>query len=316
MKSSGRVIVLGIAIAGCWSAPVSSATIKSFPGKHGGVVITLSGPIVPGDSDTFIREVRQATAAGKSVENVQLNSGGGRLAEGVKMAATIKEARISTIVGQGAICASACFLIFAAGDPKFVGDGARVGVHKASDKDGRETVPSGVAPESMAHFARELGVPSSIISRMVSTPSKQIVWLDPQDLRAMGVSLAGVPAQTRRVATEGLSVQQASTSLSAWNEFIDNAAKLSADQNGGAPALSRHCQAELDNCVLGLEYPLNDGRKGLAVVIQDVNGRTLRREACELNSASDMMECVDWESGTKHRDAKNDKGDWVQAPGQ
>jgi hypothetical protein len=316
MNSSGCATVLGIAIAVCWGEPVSSAIIKSSAGKHGGVVITLSGPIITGDSDIFIREVKQANAAGKSVENVQLNSGGGRLTEGVKLAATIKEAGISTVVGQGAVCASACFLIFAAGDPKFVGDGARVGVHKASDKDGRETMSSGVATESMAHFARELGVPSSIISRMVSTPSKQIVWLDSQDLKAMGVSLAGVPAQTRRVATSGLSVQQASTSLSAWNVFIDNAAKLSADQNGGEPAVSRHCQPELNNCVLGLEYLLNDGRKGLAVVIQDVNGRTLRREACEFNSSSDMMECVDWESGTKHRDAKNDKGDWVQAPGQ
>jgi hypothetical protein len=316
MRSTGRVIVLGIAVAVSWGAPVSSAVIKSHPGKNGGVIITLSGPIIFGDSDTFTREVQQANAAGKSVEIVQLDSGGGRLVEGVKLATAIKEAGISTSVGPGAVCASACFLIFAAGDPKFVGDGARVGVHKASDKDGRETTSSGAATESMAHFAKELGVPASIIGRMVRTPSKQIVWLDSQDLKAMGVSLAGVPVQTRQIATSGLLIQQASTSLSAWNDFIDNAAKLSADQNGGEPALSRHCQPELNNCVLGLDYLLKDGRKGLAVVIQDLDGRTLRREACEFNSSSDVMECVDWESGSKHRDARNDKGDWVQAPDQ
>ena len=96
----------------------------------------------------------------------------------------------------------------------------------------------------------------------------------------------------------------------------NNAAKLSAEQNGGAPAFSRSCQSERNNCVLGLEYPLNDGRKGLAVVIQDMKGKTLRREACEFNRSNDVMECVDWESGSKHRDARNDKGDWVQAPDQ
>ena len=315
MKSSSTVLVLGIAAVIGWGAPASSATIKSVPGKNGGVIITLSGQILFGDSDAFDREMKQANAAGKAVEYVQLNSGGGKLVEGVKLATAIKEGGISTSVGQGGVCASACFLIFAAGDRKFVGDGARIGVHKASDKDGRETTSSGAATESMAHFAKELGVPASIISRMVRTPSKQIVWLDSQDLKAMGVSLAGVPTQTRQVATSGPSVQQASTGLSAWNDFIDNAAKLSADQNGGEPALSRHCQPELNNCVLGLDYPLKDGRKGLAVVIQDLDGRTLRREACEFNSSSDVMECVDWEFGAKHRDAKNDRGDWVQIPG-
>ncbi|MGY4506364.1 hypothetical protein ACVWYH_010321 [Bradyrhizobium sp. GM24.11] len=316
MRSMSRVIVLGIALAVCGGAPVSSATIKRHAGKNGGVIITLSGPITFGDSDTFTREVQQANAAGKVVEIVQLDSGGGRLVEGVKLATAIKNAGISTSVGSGDVCASACFLIFAAGATKFLGDGARVGVHKASDKDGRETTSSGAATESMAHFAKELGVPASIIARMVRTPSKQIVWLDSQDLKAMGVSLAGVPVQTRRIASSGPLIQQASTSLSAWNDFVDNAAKLSADQNGGEPALSRQCQPELNNCVLGLDYRLKDGRKGLAVVIQDLGGKTLRREACEFNRSNDIMECVDWESGSKHRDAKNEKGDWVQAPDQ
>jgi hypothetical protein len=312
MKSSGCAIVFGIAAAVCWAAPAPSATIKSLPGKNGGVVITLSGQIITGDSDIFISEIQRANAAGKSVENVQLNSAGGRLIEGVKLAAAVREAKISTTVGQGAVCASACFLIFAAGDPKFVGDGARIGVHKASEKGGRETMSSGAATEAMAHFARELGVPSSIVSRMVRTPSKQIGWLDLQDLKAMGVSLAGVPMQTKQVATEGLSVRQASTSATGWNEFIDKVSTLSADQNDGKPALSRLCQPDLDSCILGIEYLLPDGRKGLTVVIQDAKGKTLRREVCEFNSSSDVRNCVDWDSGAKHRDAKNAKGDWAQ----
>jgi hypothetical protein len=139
------VIVFGIAAAVCWAAPAPSATIKSLPGKNGGVVITLSCQIITRDSGIFISETQRANAAGKSVENVQLNSAGGRLIEGVKLAAAVREAKISTTVGQGAVCASACFLVFAAGDPTFVSDGARIGVHKAADKDGRETMLSGAA---------------------------------------------------------------------------------------------------------------------------------------------------------------------------
>jgi hypothetical protein len=62
--------------------------------------------------------------AGKLVARVQLNSAGGRLVEGAKLAATIRLAKISTFVGSGAVCASACFLAFAAGDPKSAVPGA------------------------------------------------------------------------------------------------------------------------------------------------------------------------------------------------
>jgi hypothetical protein len=104
----------------------------------------------------------------------------------------------------------------------------------------------------------------------------------------------------------------ASTGATGWNEFIDKVGKLSADQNNGKASLSRLCQPELQNCVLGLEYLLDDGRKGLAVIIQDTNGKVLRREVCEFNNSNDVRNCVDWDSGAKHRDIKNTKGDWVQ----
>ena len=312
MKLSGCAIFLGVAVAGFLAAPASSATITSLPGKYGGLIIQISGQVTLGDVGVFIGAVKQANATGKVIESVELNSTGGSLNEGVRLARAIREAKISTVVGQGAVCASACFLIFAAGDPKFVGDGARIGVHKASEKGGRETMRSGAATESMANFAKQLGVPSSIIGRMVRTPAKQIGWLDSQDLRAMGVSMAGLPTQTKHVAAEGVSVQQGSTSATGWNEFIDKVSKVSADQNDGKPILSRLCQPDLDNCILGLEYLLPDGRKGLAVVIQDAKGKTLRREVCEFNSSSDVRNCVDWDSGAKHHDIKNTKGDWVR----
>jgi hypothetical protein len=146
----------------------------------------------------------------------------------------------------------------------------------------------------------------------------------------MGVTMVGDPMQTRQVATDGSSAEQIAggefASLAAltpqarsspsWNEFIDKVAKLSADQNDGNAALSRLCQPELKNCILGLTYLLKDGRQGLAVVIQDLNGKTMRREVCEINRSSDVRNCVDWDSGAKHRDTQNTKGNWVQIAGE
>ena len=93
-------------------------------------------------------------------------------------------------------------------DPKFADPGAQIGVHKASDKGGRKTVLSGVATVSMSHFAKDLGVPSPIIARMMITPPTQIAWLSSRDLRSMGVMMAETSAQTRQVSRDGLSVQQ------------------------------------------------------------------------------------------------------------
>ena len=329
MKSQGRAIILGIAIAVCCVEQASSATIRSIPAKRG-VIIEISGQITNGDADVFIGEVKRANASGKTIERVQLNSGGGKLLEGVRLATALREAKISTAVGQGAVCASACFLAFAAGDPKFAGDGARIGVHRASLKGGQETVLSEAVTVSMGSFVKELGVPSGIVGRMLKTSPKQIIWLTSQDLHSMGVTLEGEP--TTHVARNGRSAQQlpgefaslpaatpqtraALTNAPTWNDFIDSVAKLSAEQNNGNAATSRLCQPEFNNCVLGLSYFLKDGRQGLAAVIQDMRGKIMRREVCEFNNANDVRSCVDWDSGAKHHDVKNTEGGWVQITG-
>src|ERR1700730_2360410 len=102
---------------------------------------------------------------------------------------------MATNVGQGATCASACFLVFAAGESKFANYSAQIGVHGASDEKGAETVQSGAATVSMARIAKELGVPPAIIGRMVVTPPAEMVWLSPADLQSMGTTMIGKPSQ-------------------------------------------------------------------------------------------------------------------------
>jgi hypothetical protein len=47
----------------------------------------------------------------------------------LQLAEIIKFAKMATNVGQGATCASACFLIFAGGETKFANYTAQIGVH-------------------------------------------------------------------------------------------------------------------------------------------------------------------------------------------
>lgn len=322
-------MLLGLVTTVCVGAQVSAATITSVPGRSGSIVIDIHGMIGSGDADVFNRAVKRAGDAGKSIANVRLNSPGGKLDEGARLAFVIRFAKFPTFVPPGAVCASACFLVFAAGDPKFAGPGALIGVHKASDR-GVETKASGAATAAMAGFARELGVPSPIITRMVKTPPTEIAWLEPRDLHLMGVKTIGNDTQAvgSGVRADGPSDRQpsnvetmATLSLPAekienrpvWNEFIEKMIALSAEQNKGAALLTRSCRSDSRECVMAVAYLLQDGRQGLATAFQDVNGNIKRREVCESNAANDVRDCLNWDTGAKYRDLKNTKGEWVQS---
>ena len=98
--------------------------------------------------------------------------------------------RLATRVEDGAVCASACFLLFAAGEPRTAHPNSFIGVHKAADNDGRETSKSREATRAMVEFARQLGVSSTILDKMGRTPSDSLEWLSARDLRSMGATVS------------------------------------------------------------------------------------------------------------------------------
>lgn len=334
---SGRACagLSGLAMVVLSPLVAAAADIKSAPGKDGRVTIVIAGEIVPGDADTFSIAVKQANSAGKLVANVRLNSEGGNLLEGVKLADAVRYGKMSTNVGKNATCASACFLVFAAGSTKFATYDARVGVHGASDEDGSETVQSGAATISMARIAKELGVPSAIIGRMVVTPPNEMVWLTPQDLQSMGTTLVGKPSQTQSTLTGPPSqvppnpmqitpdtssklnpIEQTAPTTNkpppTWGSILDGAVALSKDQNGGVANFNRVCQPELKVCINALSFKLKDGTDMIMKVTEDMNGKMLGREICSFNSYRDVRSCANWDSGETHKDMKNKSGEWEQ----
>src|SRR5882757_3916314 len=112
-------VLLGLVATMCVGAPAFAATITSAPGKNGSIVIQIDGQIGAGDADVFNQIVQRAVDSGKQIASVRLNSSGGKLDEGAKLAFTIRFGKLATVVASDAVCASACFLAFAAGEPKF-----------------------------------------------------------------------------------------------------------------------------------------------------------------------------------------------------
>lgn len=306
--------------------PTLGADLKSTATKDGKVLLIFSGEIIEGDADTLKAAIKSANDVGRLVANIRLNSEGGNLLEGVKLADAVRFAKISTNVGSNATCASACFLIFAAGQTKFANYTARIGVHGASDKTGAETVQSGAATVSMARVAKDLGVPPAIVGRMVVTPPGEMVWLDPQDLQSMGVTMVGKPAQIPQIAAEQPGSRQtadepmqlvprgaqASRTVPTWNEVVEKATSLSASQNNGKPNFARFCEPERKTCTTALTFTLRNGKDSFLKVVEDLNGKAIRRETCELNEFKDVRTCLNWDDGTSHRDMKNIKGEWHQ----
>jgi hypothetical protein len=303
------------------SSAASAATVTTLPSKNGKVTVSLSGEIAQGDFDALKENIRKANNGNLIVSLIRLDSPGGNVLEGVKLADIIRFGKIATSVVGTSKCASACFIVFAAGSEKFANYTASIGVHGASDENGQETDGSSAVTVSMARVLKELGVPAGILGKMVVTPPEQMVWLTPDELRSMGVTMTGKPSQlpptppvTSQLPSELKPDSRSSASeskpLPTWAKLLDSALDLSKQQHDGTPDFARVCQPELAVCINALSFATKDGTKMILKVTEDMNGKTLRREICSFNDYGDVRNCTDWETGATHRDMKNKRGDW------
>jgi hypothetical protein len=152
------------------------------------LVIDGRGPIVPGDNDRLTRALAGLPKTGFTLLALALDSPGGNVAEAKQMVGVIQAHQLPVVIASNRQCASACFLLFAASPRRFAATDALVGVHSAN-QDGAETDTSLAVTTLMARDAADLGVPTSIIGKMVETTPGRVAWLDPHDLSLMQVTV-------------------------------------------------------------------------------------------------------------------------------
>jgi hypothetical protein len=172
------VLVLAVP-AVAWAMTVQ---LTAAPG--GSRALLLQGRIDTGDAARLGKALRQG-----GFSAVLLNSPGGSVAEARTMAVAVHALRVPVVVPARAVCASACFLLFAAARDRVAEPGAMIGVHSASVAGGNETMDSLGVTTLMARLAAQYGVPDTITGRMVTTQPGQMAWLTRQDLQAMGVRI-------------------------------------------------------------------------------------------------------------------------------
>jgi hypothetical protein len=186
--------------AACWSA--SAAELTATPSKENRTIIVLNGELAPGDASRFKDMLKASSAAGQPVSAVRLNSPGGNLIEGARLAAVIQGAKIATVVATGATCARACFLPFIAGSQKFVSATATVSVPGAAEKSDHQPASNTAAllqadKPAIVRVVQKLGLLDAIVTKMLATPEDDTFTLTLDDLRAMGATMTGKPAQQR-----------------------------------------------------------------------------------------------------------------------
>jgi hypothetical protein len=299
-----------------------AASISAVDSRDGKTRIDLVGEIIPGDADTLKSVIQKANDANRMVVTIRLNSKGGNLVEGAVIADIVRKGKIATSVLGNSLCASACFIIFAAGNEKYAHYTAQIGVHGASDENGQETVQSSAATVGMARIVKELGVPASIVGKMVVTPPDQMVWLSVDDLRSMDTKMFGKPMQ---LPTDQPSTSQLQHSINPgtqatapavqppnWSAIVDGAIRISSKQNNGKPNYVRGCQPEFKSCNSAILFKNNDGTDTMIKETEDLKGKIVEREICNFNKPGDVRTCLNWDKGTSHRDMKDPKGDWYK----
>jgi hypothetical protein len=140
-------------------------------------------------------------ARGYRLDALRLNSPGGQVWEALAMALMVRWVEnMATVVQKDAKCESACFGLLAAGHRKYVdpvADPTQIGVHSIFQLM-KQQGTSAFFPkerEDLTIWAvrrlKTIGIPDSIIGKIVTTPPDQMKYLTVEDLQQMGVEVTG-----------------------------------------------------------------------------------------------------------------------------
>jgi hypothetical protein len=137
-----------------------------------GSAVEISGEMSFGTADSLQAILDQTP----SVKTLRLNTTGGWISEGQRLARLVEQHQLATYTTTE--CDSACLLVFLAGNPRWLGPGARLGFHQAS-----VAGVSGEVAEKGNQLFRDAmmyrGAPTQFIDHALSIPPSDI-WYPTQ----------------------------------------------------------------------------------------------------------------------------------------
>lgn len=177
-------LLAGTLVATLASSAASGSQIYLERQRDGQNLIYIKGELGVGDGDAFAR----ATAKLKN-GLVLLDSPGGRLATGLQIGALVQNGHFSTAVLGEAVCASACGLIWFAGNRRFLSPSAHLGFHAAYDVVNGEAVESGLGNALVGSYLTLLGADMRTIVFFTMAKPGDVNWLTPAIAADLGIDV-------------------------------------------------------------------------------------------------------------------------------
>jgi hypothetical protein len=179
MRAPWVIAVIWLAVA--HTARAAELRVVDMPGGKGPAIL-LSGVIAPGDEAAF-----HELAASFEKATLITTGPGGNVAEAITIGTEIRNRGWSTLVPENTRCASACSMIWLAGQTRLLAAGAQIGFHAIS------RVQNGVRTEDhdedfyLRKWLFDLGYEIDVTETMVNTPADSMRWFDAIELRANGI---------------------------------------------------------------------------------------------------------------------------------
>jgi hypothetical protein len=187
LKRTFGIIQLSLSICLIISSSSNFTAAMDFSTKQlsdGDRFVLAKGEIVDGDAERLRVALQSVGRNRYGNKEMALESGGGLVAEALKMVALMDEEKVSTVVLPGAVCASACAqIVFLAGVHRVVADGGQLGFHTCAV--GRAKSP--LCNEVIAQNALEHGTDyGSVMAFMKYTGPSEMVWFSAKDADCNG----------------------------------------------------------------------------------------------------------------------------------
>lgn len=206
-----------VVMTGCLMGTFLKVSAATFATDDLGVSITMRGEITPGDAErlaSLFLAVKPIYANYYQFPNsLYLDSPGGDVAEAMRIADLVRVLALSiaTVPDGRGVCASSCFLIYAAALVRSAtgidtlrakgGEGnlSPIGIHRPYLRS-RIDGPDGVKrQEQIMSDLRAYLVKSNVghvlIDKMMTHASNDIYWLNAEDVRALGRYAPGIQEQ-------------------------------------------------------------------------------------------------------------------------
>ena len=185
MRSVCVIVFCSLALTGA-----DAAQIAVKPLDNGATLVAIEGELDLPDIEAF-RIKTELLPVGRAT--VEFSSKGGSLLAGIRIGALIRAKKFTTLVPDGAQCASACALAWLGGTRRLVGEYASVGFHTAYIMKTGGMSESGPGNAILGAYLNQLGLSERAILYITHAAPTSMQWMSMEEAAEYGITVAKLP---------------------------------------------------------------------------------------------------------------------------